>query len=599
MPHIAWQNLQPLVEDQADEILSAVGASDVRKAPGVEALMPLLVDRMLARKNVDPAPVARLIEILTAEPGADSAAARRALAVLAKKVQTREIAGERLTALKNSLDPVLQRIHSGDAEQPLFFDAALLATTLGNPAGNDAVRKVYTGTKQPTALRMQALDALIAARDPALREAVTAVLGDPQANPRELRAQTLSSLGRLGAVWVSKVVLEKYPQLEPEQQPKAIELLTERREWAHDLLDAIAAKSIPATALNVNQVRTLLSIRDEKLAEKVRAQWGSVRTERNPQREQVIAQVRAFVRQNPGNPQVGQEVFRRVCGQCHKIYGEGQDVGPDITSNGRSSFEQLLSNVLDPSLVIGAAYQARTVVTGDGRVLTGLATEDNDQRIVLKTQGGKLETVTRGDVDEVSVSKLSMMPEELEKQIKPQELADLFAFLLLDKPPTDPSAKQLPDANVAVPQQTADPAKFDEILSHVAPGFSVREAGEGGLALLAEHHGRSGVVRTHPINRDKPCTLRSTIVVPADKQTRLLVSASHHAGGDWRLIVKGNGKVLHDSIVGAKTTADGWADISVDLTPLAGQKVDLELQNMATDWANEFGYWGRVDVVSQ
>ncbi len=130
--------------------------------------------------------------------------------------------------------------------------------------------------------------------------------------------------------------------------------------------------------------------------------------------------MRTFLRQNPGNAHRGQEVYKKVCGQCHKIYGEGQEVGPDITLNGRSSFEQLLSNVFDPSLVIGASYQARTVVTTDGRVLTGLLVEDSPQRVVLKTQGGKLETVARADVEEMEVSKLSMMPENLEKQLKPR-----------------------------------------------------------------------------------------------------------------------------------------------------------------------------------
>ena len=38
----------------------------------------------------------------------------------------------------------------------------------------------------------------------------------------------------------------------------------------------------------------------------------------------------------------------------------------------------------------------------------------------------------------------ALMPEELEKQIKPEEMVDLFAFLALDKPPSDPSARQLP-----------------------------------------------------------------------------------------------------------------------------------------------------------
>ena len=97
--------------------------------------------------------------------------------------------------------------------------------------------------------------------------------------------------------------------------------------------------------------------------------------------------------------------------------------------------------MFDPSLVIGAAYQARTVVAG-GRVLTGLTVEDNEQRIVLKVQGGKLETIPRTRSKRFSLSELSLMPEELEKQFKPQELADLFAFLTLDKPPGDPTGRQ-------------------------------------------------------------------------------------------------------------------------------------------------------------
>jgi putative heme-binding domain-containing protein len=138
-------------------------------------------------------------------------------------------------------------------------------------------------------------------------------------------------------------------------------------------------------------------------------------------------------------------VFHRVCGQCHKIHGEGQEVGPDITLNGRSNLEQLLSNVLDPSLVIGASYQARIAVTSDGRVLTGLLVEDSPQRVVLKIQGGKVEVIGRDDLEELRLSPLSMMPEGLETQLQPQELWDLFAFLTLDKPPADATARRIPD----------------------------------------------------------------------------------------------------------------------------------------------------------
>lgn len=131
----------------------------------------------------------------------------------------------------------------------------------------------------------------------------------------------------------------------------------------------------------------------------------------------------------PGDSKRGAEVFNKVCAQCHKLHGQGNDVGPDLTDNGRSSLEQLLSNLLDPNLVIGKDYQAYMVATSDGRVLTGLLVENSQQRVVLKVAGGKQEVVAREDIEAFKPSALSLMPEDLEKQISEQEFRDLIAFL--------------------------------------------------------------------------------------------------------------------------------------------------------------------------
>ena len=191
-------------------------------------------------------------------------------------------------------------------------------------------------------------------------------------------------------------------------------------------------------------MRKLLASKDAELVTQVKTIWGSVREGRNPEREKLVKDMRNFLQKNRGDARAGVVVFKNLCGQCHKIHGDGVEVGPDLTGNGRASFEQLLSNVFDPSLVIGAAYQATTVETKKGRTLSGLVVEDNTQRVVLKLQGGKLETIPRGDIEEISVSPVSLMPEGIEKQLKPKEIADLFAFLALDKPPGDPSARYIP-----------------------------------------------------------------------------------------------------------------------------------------------------------
>lgn len=448
IPHIVWQNLHPLLETDHERFLALAKKRPLSEQPNVVALMPRVVERVLGRLDPDPQPVVALVEFLSAGEDIDPALAGKCLGLLAGKIQTREIAGARLEQLRAALVPCIM-VFLNNANSPLHFDAALLAATWKDQSAVAYLHRLLTSGGEPEERRLQALGALVAARDVDLLDEAARLLADNERTSIEFRRRVLDALGRAESPAIAKLVLSAYRAMEPELQPAAIELLTGRAAWSKALLKAIADKRVPAGALNVTQVRKLLASKDAELVDLVRATWGTLRTDRNPQREEVIARMRGFLRQTKGDAHRGQQIFKKVCGQCHKMYGEGQDVGPDITVNGRSSFEQLLSNVFDPSLVIGASYQARTVVTTDGRVLTGLLAEDNDQRVVLRTQGGKLETIARGDVEQMETSKLSLMPENLEQQLKPEELADLFAFITLDKPPEDPGARRLPGVHGA------------------------------------------------------------------------------------------------------------------------------------------------------
>lgn len=574
-------------------------ARAVQSAPPAESAVTPSNSDAGDTPGVDADALVGLLELVLDPDAGDVDSARQCLSVLAQKIQSRELAGEQLAALQPKLDKLLAGILSGKPDGPLYVDAALLASTWKNPAALAAVRGLVASPEASEDRRVAALNALVTAGDENLLTVVRGVLSDAKANSPTFRAAALQAVARLDDSKVADAVLDSYAHLEADLQPKAIELLTQRAAWAKTLLAAIGAGRLPANALNTNQVRQLLASSDKELVAAVRAKWGSIREDRDPGRDLVIAEMRRLIRRAPGDPHKGVEVFNRVCGQCHKLYGQGADVGPDLTSNGRSSFEQILSNVFDPSLVIGAAYQAVNVRTLDGRALTGLPIEDNDQRLVLKVQGGKTELLARDDIDEVQQSKLSMMPEGLETQLKPEEIRDLFAFLTLDRPPSDPEAKQLPGVREPLPRASTDPTQFASILGEVAPGFTTDAVGEGGVALLAEHAGRKAVVRTHPVSGDKSCTLSRAIDVPASKKTRLEIDVSHDPRGDWQLVVRLNGAQAQAVEVSNKTCPNGWRTTSIDLTKLAGQTVDVELASIATGWSYEFAYWGRVEIVSE
>ncbi len=443
IPHIVWQNLHPLLEIRSDVFIREVGERDLAKAPALAAIMPRAVDRILDSKSADVDAVARIFGLLVRTNPIPVEGAKSCLTVLAERVQSGEIDDDEVVGLEEQMGAPVDKILAGDPKNPLFFPAAALAATWTDEAAVKAMIGVLRDRSHPPAIRVQALRSLVRAGAPTLVEDVRHVLLDRQAHPT-LRGGVLAAIGSARQDRLAEVVIAAYPHLEADLKPRAIELLTQRASWAEQLVAHIGDEQIPASAVNVNQIRKLLAFNKPELNEAVKKHWGSIRTDRDPAREAVIVEMRKFIRSTKGDPHAGKLVFSKVCGQCHRLHGEGQEVGPDITSNGRGNFEQLLSNVFDPSLVIGASYQARTVITVDGRVLSGLLVEDNEQRIVLKGQGGKLETIARDDVEEMKVSELSLMPEKLETQLQPQEIADLFAYITLDRPPSDPEAQLIP-----------------------------------------------------------------------------------------------------------------------------------------------------------
>ena len=420
---IAWNNLHPLLETEAARFVSL----QKQLSPAVAALSPRIVERILAAQRPDLSAVAAMIQFVAER---DELRARDCLAKLSEP--------------SNELIALVKKLLVRKPDSPLHFSAQLLAARWGIEKINPSmIRARFTSRDQPEATRLQALDALITFRDSALLAELPSVFAS---NSVRFVTRVLAALGRVDDPKLGDVLLAEYPRLTPELQPLAVDLIMQRERWARKLLDAVLANKLPKSMLNANHLRKILDSNDREALWAVEKAFGKIRAERSPEREKVVAEMGVYFREHAGDPHRGQTVFRNLCAQCHTIYGEGGKVGPDITANGRASFEQLLSNVFDPSLVIGPGYQVTTVVTRDDRNLTGLIAEDNEQRIVIRMPGEGEETVPRNNVKYTRVSKLSMMPEGLETALDKKDLADLFAFLSLDKPPTDSTAKLIPGA---------------------------------------------------------------------------------------------------------------------------------------------------------
>ncbi|MCB1077048.1 MAG: c-type cytochrome [Verrucomicrobiae bacterium] len=368
-----------------------------------------------------------------------TAAAGELLANLGKRLRDREIRTEALAPIRDRLESTIAPLLAGESDDAIRFTAANLAATWGNA---DAI-KIVTGTlldpKVAEATRIAAAEAMAAPGNAQAIHILDTVLSDTQA-PQLLRRAALSALGRIESSDASTAILEDFPSLPATLQRDAIELLTQRQESGAKLISAVKAGTIPASAINPMQVRKMAAT-DDSLKSDIEAIWGRVRTDRNPQREEVIAKFLKLAGEKTGDWRNGKTVFTRTCSACHKLHGEGNLIGPDLTVSGRGTLEQLLSNVLDPNLVIGEHYQARIVTTADGRTLMGLPVEDSEQRLVLRPPTGQDEVIPRAQVKSVEILPMSLMPEGLEATMSEQDMIDLINYLAWDLHPDNPDAK--------------------------------------------------------------------------------------------------------------------------------------------------------------
>ncbi len=143
------------------------------------------------------------------------------------------------------------------------------------------------------------------------------------------------------------------------------------------------------------------------------------------------------------------------------------------------------------------------------------------------------------------------------------------------------------------------PAAHLKEIQRFAPGFEAWDLGLRG----AIHHSvfrNEAAVMTHPFSREKPARLVRHVDIPKGKTTVLKLRVSHHPHADWQLKVLAGKKVLKDTLVSSKTVGkDEWLNLEIDLSAYAGKHLDLTLECHANNWANEWAYWSKVEVISK
>jgi putative heme-binding domain-containing protein len=131
-----------------------------------------------------------------------------------------------------------------------------------------------------------------------------------------------------------------------------------------------------------------------------------------------------------GDPARGKASFQKICAACHRVEGVGYEIGANLATLKNRGAEAILVNVLDPNREVNPQYVNYVLVTDDGRTLTGTIAAETATSVTLKRAEGATDTVLRVNIEELTSTGQSIMPEGLEKQLDAQGLADVIAYLM-------------------------------------------------------------------------------------------------------------------------------------------------------------------------
>lgn len=250
----------------------------------------------------------------------------------------------------------------------------------------------------------------------------------------EVQKLALGVLARLGGPGVAGAILKAYPAMPVAVQARARDVLFGRAQWAREFLALIASGRVKAADVPVEQVRLLALLDDRDIDALIRKHWGAVRPG-TP--EEKLAEIRRFsndLRAAPGDEGRGQALFTKHCATCHKLFGAGSDIGPDLTNTSRADTAWLLASMVDPAAVVRAQYVPVAVRTNDEVIRTGIIAEQDGASLTLVDAKGEKTRIPRDQIDSVRELSISLMPEKLLDALTPQERRDLFRYLQQAKP---------------------------------------------------------------------------------------------------------------------------------------------------------------------
>ncbi|MCB1225746.1 MAG: c-type cytochrome [Verrucomicrobiales bacterium] len=408
-PLMIWYAIEPLIADHPTEALALI------RDTSMPTLRRLISRRLTETIDTAPEPVAQLVTLAAETPPAQTAILTgmaeglrgwtRATAPTSWPALAKKLAQTQETDLQTALRELTQVFGDGRNRQEL------LAISRDAEADPDARRQAAANL-----LRDPQPDLLPVLKD-WLKDKImarTAILGLAHFDDVE-SAHTMANL------WSRRL----------EDREAIIATLVSRPSSARALLQHIERGTLPRTALSPFNARQILAMKDPNLDTLLRRIWGEVR-ETAADRQQQLQQWRERLQPDQissADASKGRLLFVQACSACHRLYGEGGQIGPELTGSDRHNLDYLLGNIIDPSSVVPADYRTTVFHLKDGRTLTGVVPERTERTTTVQTPTERL-TLENSQITQQEQLPVSLMPDQLLELLGEENARHLFAYLM-------------------------------------------------------------------------------------------------------------------------------------------------------------------------
>lgn len=324
---------------------------------------------------------------------------------------------------------VIEKQLRASKNQEIVFAVDALGVLFGDGAALADLRKLASNGEMEPVTREEAIRALAAAKDNDAIPIFYNLLGD-----RAVADAAIRGLVSFDNKETPKRLLQQFAALRDGNRSLVIDTLSSRESYALELVDAIESGAVDSRELAASQVRQLLALGNARIQKVLESKWGVVQETPEAKLAAIERWKKDLTQQSLAGAKMenGAALFKKSCATCHKLYGEGQTIGPDLTGANRSNLDYLLMNIIDPSSVVPKQFTTSVIALNNGRVITGVVVGETEKAITVQTDKEQL-TIATEDIEQRKNSGKSLMPDGMLDALTPEQVRDLFAFMMMKR----------------------------------------------------------------------------------------------------------------------------------------------------------------------